>query len=168
MSQVCYSSPFVSGGPPVTILNQGFTDQDGTLDFTLWWQAIWDKNGQFLNDDDYIKSDANFTTRILVTRLAADNGTVAGRPLNPLTTSNCILKVRTRRSIPTDPANYSWTRQLRQDYVDESNQGLLIATLDTGILTDVYTLYTYTLTTDEVNSITNWPNIYFRDIVTKS
>ena len=161
MTQICFASPFISGFPPHAILNQGFTDEHNTADFAAWYPVLEDQGHTKVNDDDYAKTDPDLATCILVTRV----GGPLGDPLNPLTTDNCILYLRTRKSVATDPHDYNITKELRQNYVDESNQGTLIASIAVTPITDTFTLYSHTLSAGEVNSITDWPNLFFRYVV---
>lgn len=162
-------SPFLIT-PPISTLfsyNEGYTDQDGVASFSTWWPALADNTDvqtEFYNDDDYAKSP-NAVTRastVLVAPIgprtwSLDGGYTIDVLLVPADTSNMVVNCRVRKSIATDPATYTETVELRQNYVDEGNQGTLIATLTVASATADYTDYSHTLTAPEVALLVSQP-----------
>lgn len=108
------------------------------------------------DDTDYIQSPTNPADAVYVTKLSS--------VVNPGSTSNHIIRYRASASQDNQQA-VRVTIQLRQGYVSEANQGTLIASHNTGLMTSTtWTTYTYTLSAAEAGSITNYADLYYRII----
>lgn len=145
----------------------GYQDQDGNTTSIFICNAVSDNTDidtEFYNDDDYIKSPSAVTqtTTVLVSGInphpyLLDGGYTIDVLLVPADTSNMVVNCRVRKSIATDPATYTQVVELRQNYVDESNQGTLIATLSAAAATAAFVDYAHTLTAPEVAALVSQP-----------
>lgn len=112
------------------------------------------------DDTDYIQSPLSPTNEVYVCKLSAVTA--------PGTTSNHVMFMRTSAD-KDNQQTISITQELRQGYVNESNQGTLIASQTrSGINSTTWTNSTYTLSGAEAGSITDYSNLYYRFITTAS
>ena len=139
--------------PSADTANPGnFTDQSGGS--TNLYQAIDEATA---SDADYIQSPEAPSNAVYVTKLSS----VA----DPQSSTGHIMRMRTSVSVDGQ-SPIDITQQLRQGYVNESNQGTLIAQQSrTGITSTTWTDSTYTLSAAEADAITNYSDLYYRFIV---
>lgn len=102
---------------------------------------------------DFIQSPLSPSSAVYVVKLSS--------VVNPNTTSGHILRFSYSAS-ENNQQTIQLTVQLRQGYVNESNQGTLIAqrvvtSNSTSFVTDVYTL-----SSSEAGAITNYGDLYLR------
>lgn len=109
------------------------------------------------NNADYIESESNPISSVYVCRITA--------LLDPVSVRNHILTVRAGTDLGL--LAIGLVIQIRQDYVDEANQGTLIATLTQASVAHTFTEYSHTLSAYECNQITNYANLYARVVFSK-
>jgi hypothetical protein len=110
------------------------------------------------DDTDYIQSPASPNNAVYVTKLSA--------VLDPDSSVNHIMRMRTAVDLNNQQA-ITITQQLRQGYVSEASQGILIASQQRASITSTaWTTSEYTLTAAEADAITDYGNLYYRFIAT--
>jgi hypothetical protein len=108
------------------------------------------------DDTTYIQSPAGPANAVYVTKLSA--------VVAPGVTSGHWIRMRTSASLDNQQS-ITITQELRQGYVNESNQGTLIASQTrSGITSTTWTTSAYNLTAAEAGAITDYSNLYFRFI----
>ena len=115
-----------------------------------------------LNDNAQIKSPTTSGNHVLVCRL--DSQTIYSL-LPPPTNANHILNLRMRKDLASG-GQVDALVEMRQDYVSESNLGVLICQIAQANITPAFTDYTHTLSAGEVALITNYANLYLRIVGT--
>lgn len=134
--------------PSADITNQGYVNQVGAA--SNLWQSI---NDASPNDATFIRSPNNPEAAVYVTKLTPTD--------DPGVSSDHIIRIRGLKDL-TNPATVVVGIQLRQDYVNESSQGTLIADREISDLTSSATTYPFELTGPEADDITDYTELYIR------
>lgn len=128
----------------------GYTDQDAGAVNIL--QAIDEATA---SDIDFIRSANAPALAVYVTKYTTVN--------DPESTVGHIFRNRYSKSAAAG-AQIDMTFQLRQGYIDETSQGTLIVSRIFTNISDAWTTDAYTLSTAEVNAITDYTNLFLRVI----
>lgn len=142
------------GRPSTDTVNEAYTDQLGGS------TNIFGKIDEVtLDDADFIQSAAGPSNDVYVTKLTTLE--------DPASSTGHIVRIRRSKSA-AGGAVVALTVELRQGYINEGTPGSLIATVLNSTIDENWTTTTYTLTTAETDSITNYADLYLRFVSNQS
>ena len=133
-----------------------FVRPSADLDNTGVWttEPLWSKIDDGDSPDSvFVVSDA---TPVITEPFTVDGSTVT----DPAVSTGHILRARWSKT--GTGTNTRGVLQLRQGYVDEGDQGTLIATLTGAALAEVLTTQTHSLSEAEANAITDYADLQLR------
>lgn len=122
---------------------------------------IWDTiNEAVASDTDYIRSVTDPSNAPYVTKLTSVT--------DPVSSSGHTIRARMGTDVASGGNQINATVQLRQGYVSEGTPGTLIATLtQNNISAGSFADYSYTLSSGEADSITDYTDLYLRVVMNK-
>ena len=172
-----YALPGGSQLPIDVILTSNYSDQDGNMGAPDTMAGVLlvrgmnkhsngvpsgTDNPAVINDNVHIKSPPTTGDHIIVCRLDSNSSDL--RPLGAPpagVTTGFILRTRLRKDLASGGVVNALI-ELRQNYISEGSLGVLICQITQSDVTPVFTTFTHTLTADEVNTITNYSQLYLR------
>lgn len=140
--------------PSADVFIGSWSNQAGGL--TNLYQSI---DEPFPTDFDYVQSEQ------LLSNVSGDLSTILVVALGPITDpgidTGFILRVRAGKDL-VNGREIDLVVELRQDYMNEIDSGILIATLEIFFLTDTPTNYVLNLTSAQAAMITNFNTLSLR------
>lgn len=142
------STGFINLYPSFDVVDGNWTNQDGNN--TNLYDSL---NEESVSDADYIWSEYSPSGSFVVLKLNS--------AVDPNSSSNHVLSYRYSK-FPSGGQAVNLTVQLRQGYVDEGNQGTLIAEWTHTNISDTLATVDQTLTGLQADSITDYSSLYIR------
>lgn len=136
-----------------TLRDNWVTQADGTTNL----YATLDES--VADDADYIKTQLTPTSDVYVTKLTTVE--------DPISATGHIVRYRYRKDVAAGD-QIDLTVELRQDYVNEGDQGTLIhQEVHTNLDGSGWTDGTFTLSAGEANAITDYASLFLRFLANK-